>query len=64
MSRERVRVVQQNGAIGFVSFITFFGALVHFLQGADGFWGVVLAIGEAIVWPAIAVFHVLGALGA
>lgn len=60
----RVRVVRDSGPIGFVLLLAFVGALVHFLQHATGFWGVVLAILDAAVWPAILVFHVLRVLGA
>ena len=38
----------------------FLGALVYFLQTSTGFWASVLAILKAIVWPAFAVYHLLG----
>ncbi|MGN6744133.1 MAG: hypothetical protein ACTHJL_12685 [Amnibacterium sp.] len=62
--RSTVRVVRDSGPLGFLSLVAFVGALVYFLQHASGFWGVVLAILEAIVWPGILVFHVLKALSA
>lgn len=40
------------------------GALVYYIQGADGFWAVVLGILKALVWPAFLVYHVLKFVGA
>ena len=57
--RSTVRVVRESGPLGFLSLLAFVGALVYFLTTASGFWGVVLAFLEAIVWPAVVVFHVL-----
>jgi hypothetical protein len=39
------------------------GAAVYYIQQADGFWLVCLAILKAIVWPAFAVYKLLGFLG-
>jgi hypothetical protein len=33
------------------------GALVFYIQGAHGFWAVVLGILKALVWPAFLVYH-------
>lgn len=38
------------------------GALVYYMQHADGFWGVITGIFQAIVWPAFAVYELLGFL--
>jgi hypothetical protein len=35
------------------------GALVYYIQAADGFWGVVLGILKALVWPAFLVYDLL-----
>jgi hypothetical protein len=40
------------------------GALVFYIQGAHGFWAVVLGILKALVWPAFLVYHVLKFVGA
>jgi hypothetical protein len=40
------------------------GALVFYIQRADGFWSVVLAILKALVWPAFVVYDLLRHLGA
>jgi len=40
------------------------GALVYYIQAADGFWLVVLGILKALVWPAFAVYELLKFLAA
>lgn len=35
----------------------FIGALVYLMQNATSFWNGVLGVLEAIVWPAILVYH-------
>jgi hypothetical protein len=35
------------------------GALVYYVQAADGFWSVVLGILKALVWPAFLVYDLL-----
>lgn len=39
-----------------------FGALVWFLQQADGFWEYVLAIFQGLFWPAWMIYEVFQAL--
>ena len=40
------------------------GALVYYIQAADGFWGGVLGILKALVWPAFVVYDLLKFLAA
>ena len=35
------------------------GAAIYFIQHATGFWGVILAILKALVWPAILIYKIL-----
>ncbi len=35
------------------------GSMVYYIQQADGFWGVVLAILKGIVWPAFVIYDLL-----
>ncbi|HVN12052.1 MAG TPA: hypothetical protein VMT69_08155 [Kineosporiaceae bacterium] len=35
------------------------GALVYYIQQADGFWSVILGILKAVVWPAFVVYDLL-----
>jgi hypothetical protein len=44
--------------------IGIFGALVYYLQQADGFWAFLYAFFEAVFWPAYMVYAALGALNA
>jgi len=42
----------------------FIGALVYYIQVAHGFWGVVVGILKALVWPAFLVYHLAKFLAA
>lgn len=46
-----VKVVNRGGA-PFAFFLTYIGALIYFVDRAEGFWEVVLAFLQAAVWPA------------
>ena len=35
------------------------GALVYYIQAADGFWSGVLGILKALVWPAFVIYDLL-----
>ena len=62
MAKEKIKVVNRDGAAGFVFFLAWFGALFYFMDKAHGFWEVILAFLQACVWPAILLYHVLGVL--
>lgn len=52
--------MKNNGAVGGgVYGLAFIGALIYFIQHATSFWGGVLGILKAIVWPAMLVYHLL-----
>jgi hypothetical protein len=40
------------------------GALVYYIQAADGFWSVIVGILKALVWPAFAIYELLRFLAA
>ncbi len=40
------------------------GALVYYIQHADGFWSVILGILKALVWPAFVIYDLLKLLAA
>ena len=48
-----------GGGGGVVWFLGMIGALVFYIQQAHGFWGVVVGILKAIVWPAFVVYDLL-----
>ena len=60
---EKVKVVKQGGG-GAVYGLGFIGALIYYIQVADGFWMGVLGILKALVWPAFLVYELLKSLNA
>jgi len=65
VSDARVRVVEKAGPWGVVFLMAYIGAAIYFISESDGsFWGVILGLLQAAVWPVYVVFHVLGLLGA
>jgi len=58
-SRQTIRVINESGPLGFFFFVAYIGAAVYFVERASGFWGVVLALLEAIVWPAFVIYGAL-----
>jgi len=57
------KVVYDHGPLGWVFFTAWIGAVVYFYMQDPGFWGFILAILKAIVWPAFLVYNGLNALG-
>jgi len=53
-----------RGPAGCMFFIAYIGAAVYFVQQSAGFWGFILALLKAVVWPAFVLYHVLQALHA
>lgn len=51
--------VNSDGILGGAYILTIIGAAVYFLQNSSSFWGGVLGILKACVWPAFAVYKVL-----
>lgn len=58
MAKGDSKIIQQQGPVGFVLFVAWFGALVYFINQAHGFWEVVFAFVQSIVWPGILLYHV------
>jgi hypothetical protein len=66
MAKEKsktVKVMNEGGPTGFVFFLAFIGAAVYFVQQSEGFWGFILALLKAAVWPAIVLYQVLEGMG-
>lgn len=57
------QVVSDHGPMGYVLFVAYIGAAVYFVQQSSGFWGFILALLKAAVWPAYVLHNVLGLLG-
>ena len=48
-----------GGGGGAVYGLGLIGALVYYIQQADGFWSVIVGILKALVWPAFLVYELL-----
>lgn len=53
----------QMAPVGYVLFVAWIGAAVYFIQQDHSFWGVVLGLLKAAVWPAYVLYGALEALG-
>jgi hypothetical protein len=57
--REKKVYHRTGGGGGAVYGLGLIGALIFYIQQADGFWGGVLGILKALVWPAFVVYDLL-----
>lgn len=58
-----VKIIE-HGPWGFFHFLAYIGAAIYFIHlTSGGFWEVILALLQAIVWPVYAIFHLLQFLG-
>jgi hypothetical protein len=63
--RTNARTIVRDGPWGFFFLLAYVGAAIYFISMSGGsFWGVVLGLLQAIVWPLYVVYHVLVLLGA
>ena len=63
-SKQTVKIIEQ-GPWGFFHFLAYIGAAIYFISQSDGsFWGVILGLLQAIVWPVYVIYHILVLLGA
>jgi hypothetical protein len=60
----KARVNRSAGGGNAVYGLGLIGALVYYIQQADGFWSVILGILKAIVWPAFVIYDLLKFLAA
>lgn len=58
-----VKVVNDHGPLGWVLFTAYIGAAIYFFQQNQTFWGFILALLKAAVWPAYVLYDVLKLLG-
>lgn len=58
------KIINKAWPTGF-AFLAYIGAAIYFVQkSGEGFFDVLLALLQALVWPVYVVFHVLEVLGA
>ena len=60
----KTRSAARCGGGGAVYGLGLIGAVVYYWQHAHGFWAHLRAIGEAILWPAFLVYHLLAHIAA
>jgi hypothetical protein len=53
------KVIVRDSGIGWILFTAYVGALIYFIQRAEGILEVVLAFLQAAVWPAYVLHAVL-----
>lgn len=58
-----VKISHEHGPLGWVFFTAYIGAVVYFFNQSPDFWGFILALLKAVVWPAFALYYGLDALG-
>lgn len=57
------KTIYKHAPSGYVMFTAYIGALVYFINNAEGFWQVVFAFFQAAVWPGILLYRTLVVLG-
>ena len=56
----RGRVIVRDGSWGFFFLLAYVGAAIYFISVSDGsFWGVILGLLQAIVWPVYVTYQTL-----
>jgi hypothetical protein len=61
----RTKFVERAGLWSFFGLLAYIGAAIYFISISDGsFWGVILGLLQAVVWPVYLVYNVLLVLGA
>lgn len=55
---KKAKAAGKEGMGGFAFFLAYIGAAVYFVQSNEGFWGFVLGLLEAAVWPAYLIYHI------
>jgi len=62
-TRRTTQVVEKTGPWGVFFLLAYIGAAIYFVSQSDGsFWGVVLGLLQAMVWPVYVTYHVLALL--
>lgn len=57
------KVAVDQGPWAWILFTAWVGAVIYFFQLDQTFWGFILALLKAAVWPAYVLYESLGALG-
>lgn len=49
---------------GWFFFLAYIGAAIYFIEHNEGFWGFILGLLQAAVWPAFLIYHLLSTFAA
>lgn len=59
-SKGNARAIGSAGPWGFTFLLAYIGAAIYFISVSNGsFWGVILGLLQAVVWPVYVIYHVL-----
>jgi hypothetical protein len=58
-----VKVVSEQGPLGWIFFTAYIGAVIYFFQFDLTVWGFVVALIKAVFWPALVLYEILRNLG-
>jgi hypothetical protein len=61
-NNKSVKVMNAGAPFGGAYFLGFIGAAIHFVDQSAGFWGFVLALLKACVWPAFLIHQIFDLL--
>lgn len=61
-SDKATKNINQTAPAGGFYLLAYIGAAIYFVNQADGFWEVVLALLQSLVWPAFLIHGVFTAL--
>lgn len=59
----KVKVTNSAGPLGLFFVMAYIGAAIYFVQQNEGFWGFIVALLQAFVWPVYVIHAVLKLLG-
>ena len=62
IKNNKTKIVNKQGPLGYVLFMSWVGALIYFVQLSDSFGTFILAVLKACVWPAYVIHNVLQVL--
>ena len=51
---------RRGDTVGLIYILGFIGSLIHYISNATSFWGGVLGVLKAFVWPVFIVMKILG----
>ena len=59
MSKDKAKSVATENSGNLVYCLGLFGAAIYYVQQAEGFWEVIVALFKALFWPGFLVYELL-----